>query len=150
MFRRDPEQGAFAEYSCFDPASIVPVPETVSDEQAVSLGVPFWTAVQALFHRIGLPLPPSDGSQGNATGTLFIHGASSAIGVFAIQLAKLTGVKVIATASAHNLPYLRELGADVAIDRSGDYLEQVEAEGPVDYLIDLFTEQGAHSEPRRR
>lgn len=44
--------------------------------------------------------------------TILINGASTAVGSFAIQLAKLRGAKVIAVASGKNEQYVRGLGAD--------------------------------------
>ena len=44
--------------------------------------------------------------------TLFVNGGSTAVGAYAIQLAKLKGAKVVATASGKNEGYVRGLGAD--------------------------------------
>ena len=43
--------------------------------------------------------------------SLLIHGASGGVGSITIQLAKKRGINVVATASAKNQDYLRELGA---------------------------------------
>lgn len=48
--------------------------------------------------------------------TVLIHGGSGGVGSFAIQIAKARGARVIATASTENQDFLKELGADVAID----------------------------------
>ena len=44
--------------------------------------------------------------------TLFVNGGSTAVGAFAIQLAKARGARVVAAASAKNEAYVRALGAD--------------------------------------
>jgi NADPH:quinone reductase-like Zn-dependent oxidoreductase len=48
--------------------------------------------------------------------TILIHGGSGGVGSFAIQIAKVRGARVIATASTANQDLLKQLGADVAID----------------------------------
>jgi NADPH:quinone reductase-like Zn-dependent oxidoreductase len=54
--------------------------------------------------------------------TLIIHGASGGVGTLAIQIAKLNGAKVLATASGEDgVALVRRLGADAAVDgRRGD------------------------------
>lgn len=44
--------------------------------------------------------------------TLFVNGGSTAVGSFAIQLAKVRGARVVATASGKNESLVRGLGAD--------------------------------------
>jgi NADPH:quinone reductase-like Zn-dependent oxidoreductase len=45
-----------------------------------------------------------------------VHGVTGAVGVFAIQLARLQGAHVITTVSAHNIDFAKELGAHEALD----------------------------------
>jgi NADPH:quinone reductase-like Zn-dependent oxidoreductase len=47
---------------------------------------------------------------------VLIHGAAGGVGVFAVQVARWRGARVIGTASAHNLDFVRGLGVDDAID----------------------------------
>lgn len=44
--------------------------------------------------------------------SVFVNGGSTAVGSFAIQIAKAVGCKVTASASAKNEEYVRSLGAD--------------------------------------
>lgn len=44
--------------------------------------------------------------------TIFVNGGSTAAGAFAIQLAKVIGAKVVATASGRNEEFVRKQGAD--------------------------------------
>lgn len=67
---------------------------------------------------------------------MLIHGAASGIGSFAVQLAKARGVNVIGTASAHNLAFLHELGADETIAYNGARFEEVVA--GVDVVLDTI------------
>lgn len=57
---------------------------------------------------------------------IFIYGASSSVGLYAVQLAKMAGLFVIATASKKNHELVKSQGADVVIDyRDVDWAEQV-------------------------
>jgi NADPH:quinone reductase-like Zn-dependent oxidoreductase len=98
--------GAEADYTIALPGELVPKPRTLDHVQAAAVPLTALTAWQALFEHAGL-----------ATGqTILIHGASGGVGVFAVQLAHWTGAQVIATTSARNRDFLRELGADKIID----------------------------------
>lgn len=82
-------------------------------------------------------------AQGNE---VLIIGASGGIGLFAIQLAKAHGARVIATGKGDDASYLRDLGADAVVDYgAGDVLGQVKQSNPdgVDVVIDLVTTGGA-------
>ena len=60
--------------------------------------------------------------------TILIQGGAGGVASFAIQLAKHLGARVITTASAANLGYVRELGADQVIDYNAtDFRKAVSA-----------------------
>ncbi|SEF23848.1 NADPH:quinone reductase [Amycolatopsis pretoriensis] len=83
------------------PASTLwPTPSGISDVVAATLPVAGLTAAAALA-AIGL-------KRGD---TVLIGGAAGGVGVFAVQLARLAGARVIGTASAETFDFLRELGA---------------------------------------
>ena len=71
--------------------------------------------------------------------TFMVHGATSGIGVMAIQMAKAAGAKVIATArGAAKAEKALTLGADVAIDAEKDDFESVARDqGGVDVILDM-------------
>jgi NADPH2:quinone reductase len=72
---------------------------------------------------------------------ILIIGASGGIGLFATQLAKARGARVIATGKQSDAEYLRSLGADEVIDyTSGDPIAQVRQRYPqgVDVVIDVI------------
>lgn len=56
---------------------------------------------------------------------MLIHGAAGGVGVFAVQLAKWRGARVIGTASQPHLNFLRELGVDEVIDYTATRFEGV-------------------------
>ena len=66
--------------------------------------------------------------------SVLIHGGSGGVGMFAIQIAKARGAKVFATASTPNQEFLKELGADVAIDYTKQKFEDIAKD--VDVVLD--------------
>ncbi|EME39478.1 toxD-like protein [Dothistroma septosporum NZE10] len=107
-----PDDGAFAEYCLVKADLALKVPDAMSDEDAATLGVAVATCGQALYQGLELPLPggaPYDGF-------LLVYGGSTSTGTLAIQYARLSGCKVIATASPHNWPLLKELGVEETFD----------------------------------
>ncbi|WP_460105490.1 NADP-dependent oxidoreductase [Pseudomonas sp. S3_H06] len=66
---------------------------------------------------------------------VLVHGASGGVGSLAVQMARIAGATVIATASARNHDYLRELGASEVIDYNQVQFETVV--DPVDVVLDL-------------
>jgi NADPH:quinone reductase-like Zn-dependent oxidoreductase len=83
------------------PDALFHTPEGLSDEIASTLPVAGLTAAAAL-SAIGL----------RSGDTVLIGGAAGGVGVFAMQLAKLTGARVIGTASESTFEFLRQLGAE--------------------------------------
>ncbi|WP_406114686.1 NADP-dependent oxidoreductase [Streptomyces sp. NBC_01014] len=83
------------------PDALYRTPDGISDEVAATLPVTGLTAAAAL-QAIGL----------RAGDTVLIGGAAGGVGVFAVQLAKLAGARVIGTASEGTFDFLRQLGAE--------------------------------------
>jgi NADPH:quinone reductase-like Zn-dependent oxidoreductase len=101
-----PLDGMLAEYGLFDPKGLLRVPDHLSYEEAATLPCAGVTAWNALFH--GRQLKP-----GETVVTLGTGGVS----VFALQLAKLGGARVIITSSSDaKLARAQELGADHVIN----------------------------------
>jgi len=67
---------------------------------------------------------------------VLIHGAAGGVGSLAVQLARIAGAAVIATASAGNHDYLRGLGATEVVDYNQVRFEAVVE--PVDVVLDLI------------
>jgi NADPH:quinone reductase-like Zn-dependent oxidoreductase len=100
-------QGGYAEYIVVPEVNLAPYPDRLEFPHAAASILPFLTAWQMVVHKARVV--PGD--------TVLVHGAGSGIGVAAIQIAKLHGARVIATASTEvKLERARALGADVAID----------------------------------
>jgi len=116
--------GAYAEYAIVKVEEAAPKPKTATFVEAAGVGVTALTAWQALFDTAKL-------QKGQ---TVLIHGGSGGVGTIAVQLAKWKGARVIATASARNQEYLKELGVDVAIEYSAQQFEDIAKD--VDVVLD--------------
>ena len=117
MFRA---RGCFAEYVNVDPALAARVPDHLTWEEAAAIPIAFVTAYDALVVFGGL----------QAGETVLIAGASSGVGVAAVQSAKHLGAKVIGVSGSQakltRLEALGALGLDVAIRaRGGGFAPQV-------------------------
>ena len=100
-------QGGYAEYIVVPEANLAPYPERLDFAHAASSILPFLTAWQMVVHKARAA--PGD--------TVLVQGAGSGIGVAAIQIAKLYGARVIATAGSDaKAARARALGADVVIN----------------------------------
>lgn len=111
------EDGAFGEVITAKGDLQIHIPDNVSFEEAATLGVGISTVGQGLYQSMKLPLPnDSEGIRKSEGTPVLIYGGSTATGSLAIQFAKLSGCKVIATASPHNFDYVKSLGAEAAFD----------------------------------
>ncbi len=92
--------GAQAEYVVLDTDAVAPAPRSVSPVEAATIPLNGLTATQALDL-----LALREGQW------LLVTGAAGGVGGFALQLAALRGLKIVATASARDEPLAYELGA---------------------------------------
>jgi NADPH2:quinone reductase len=123
---------AYAEYATVDARLAMRVPDGVSWEQAASLPVALMTAHDAVVTNGRL-------ARGE---TILIQGASTGVGIAAIQIARVMGAsKVFGTStSAAKLARLAALGLDVGIDTGAeDFSTRIRAdtgERGVDLIVD--------------
>jgi NADPH:quinone reductase-like Zn-dependent oxidoreductase len=110
-----PDDGAFAEYIVVKGDLQMNVPDSMSFQEAATLGAGIQTIGQSLYQTLGLTLPIQP-LKGATTTTILIYGGSSATGTLAIQFAKLSGYTVLTTCSPHNFDLVRSLGADAVFD----------------------------------
>src|SRR6185295_13559645 len=94
--------GAQAEFCLARATDVTLKPRSVDHALAGTTPISALTAWQGLVERARL----SPGER------VLIHGAAGGVGLFAVQLARRCGAHVMATASAHNLEFVRSLGAD--------------------------------------
>jgi NADPH2:quinone reductase len=109
--------GGYADYACAPLAMTFELPGSFALPDAAALYMPFHLAWQGLHARGHL----------QAGETVLVHAAAGGVGSAAVQLAKLAGARVIATAGSHDKTHLAaQLGADVAIDyRATDFVAAV-------------------------
>ena len=121
--------GGYAEYATVDARHALPIPKGLDFTAAAALPETVFTVYANVFEHGALK--PGE--------TLLVHGATSGIGVAAIQMAKASGAKVIATArGADKAAHARQLGADIAIDTAHeDFGAAAKAAGGVDVALDM-------------
>lgn len=109
--------GCYAEKVVRPASDVVSLPENVSFSAGAALGVPYATAHYGLFARGGSA----------ADETVFIHGASGAVGTAAIQLAKRAGMTVIGSGGTERgRQLILNQGADHTVDHTSEgYVEEV-------------------------
>lgn len=111
------EPGNYAEFAVLDEEFAEHMPASADFEQAGAAPLVLVTAWEALFDRGRL-------QEGQ---TVLIHAGAGGVGHVAVQMAKIQGARVIATASHNKLEFVRALGADAVIDyQSQDLLEAVD------------------------
>ncbi|MDR1077041.1 MAG: zinc-binding alcohol dehydrogenase family protein [Xanthomonadaceae bacterium] len=117
--------GSNAQLQLVDERIVGPKPVTLSFTEATALPLTAVTAWELLFQR--MPYRFDQGSHGKH---LLIIGAAGGVGSIAIQLARLAGFAVIATASrSQTSDWARSLGANHVIDHRQPLLPQLQALG---------------------
>ena len=109
--------GGCADYAVVPAANLLPKPPSMSFEEAAAFPLVFQTAWHMLVARCRVR--PGE--------TVLVHAAGSGVGSAAVQIAKLWGATVIATASSDaKLELARRLGADHVINyREKDFAREV-------------------------
>lgn len=121
--------GGYAEYVAVDARHVLPIPPGVESIQAAALPETVFTVYANVFELGAL-------KRGER---LLLHGATSGIGVAAIQMAKAAGAQVLATArGVMKATQATLLGADIAVDTlTQDFGAIAEAAGGVDVALDM-------------
>jgi NADPH:quinone reductase-like Zn-dependent oxidoreductase len=109
-------RGTYAEYVVAPEKTLAKKPTNVSHLEAACVPAAALTAWQALLGQGKL-------KQGQR---VLIHAGAGGVGVMAIQIAKAFGAYVAATASTRNQDFLRELGADLAIDYTREPIDAIQ------------------------
>ena len=144
--------GSFATFVAVSSKLVVRIPSGIQHACASTLGLSLWTSLhvredrcraaafrciymsapwrlfQAMYSHMNLALPYTEGASGEC---VLIWGGATACGMFAIQLAKASGYRVIATASKVNHPLVQSLGADDVFDyHQVDAVELIKSTSP--------------------
>jgi NADPH:quinone reductase len=106
--------GSYSEQHVADVDLVARKPRNLSHAEAASLTLVGGTAWEALVTRARVRV-------GEA---VLVHGGAGGVGTVAIQLARASGARVLATCRGRDVGFVRDLGADAAIDfESEDYVE---------------------------
>lgn len=98
--------GTYAEYAAVKEDLLTLKPKAMSFNEAVALAVPINTANTLVIEK----------GEIQKDQRVLVHGAAGAVGSIIVQLAKLAGAYVIATASGAGLEQVKQMGADEVID----------------------------------
>ena len=113
--------GANAEYHLVDEGLVAIKPASLDFAAAAVLPLTAITAWELLFQRM-----PYAYEGGGAGKSLLVIGGAGGVGSIAIQLAKLAGFHVVATASrAETIDWCRQMGADAVIDHRAPLAPQL-------------------------
>ena len=127
--------GSDAEYQAVDERIVGKAPSRLNDAQAAAMPLTSLTAYEALFEQMQLKMDVD-----NSDKSILIINGSGGVGSIAVQLAKLAGLKVIATASRpESIGWVKEHGADLVVNHRQNLVSQVRSFGSkyVDYILEL-------------
>ena len=110
-----PQIGANANYICRSASSVICIPNLADAAEAVCLVLAWMTAYQMLTHF-------AEVQPGHS---VLIHGGSGAVGNALLQLGKVIGLRMVATASANKQDMLTAHGATAINYQAGDYEGQL-------------------------
>jgi NADPH:quinone reductase-like Zn-dependent oxidoreductase len=107
--------GCYAERVAIRAAIVAKKPASLSHVETAALALIGLTALVSIEDTLKL----------KSGETILIQGGAGGVAGFAIQLSKHIGARVISTASAANLDYVRKLGADQVIDYNAEDFTKV-------------------------
>jgi NADPH:quinone reductase-like Zn-dependent oxidoreductase len=123
--------GAYSEYVVRPAAGLVPLPDAISDEQAVAIILSYTTAYQMLYRVANV----------EAGQRILIHGASGAVGTALAQLGRMSGLTMYGTASSAKQDYVAALGVTPIDYQTEDFVSRIHQEtggGGVDAVFDAI------------
>jgi NADPH2:quinone reductase len=128
--------GSNAEYQLVNPTMAAKVPQSCSLAGAATLPLVSLTAYEALFERLAIPF------ESKTQQSILILNGAGGVGSMAIQLAKLAGLNVVASASREETrQWVESMGADAVINHHHNLVDECELLGPAayefDYVLDL-------------
>jgi NADPH:quinone reductase-like Zn-dependent oxidoreductase len=142
------DSGAFQQYVIVSANSTAKIPFGVSFEKAATLPMASATAASALWETLGItrPIPGSTDKPYQGQGIL-IYGASSSVGIMAVQMAARQGFQVFAVASSKHKGYICSLGAQHFFDRYdkdlyrnvADTVQKAGLKEPLRYIFDAVS-----------
>ncbi|SCV67983.1 BQ2448_104 [Microbotryum intermedium] len=138
--------GAYQQYSIAPSHTTFHLGPKTSFEDGSTLTLAYMTAVVGLYQRLALP-QPGQVSDANKKEGLLVWGGATTVGYYAIQLAKMSGVYVVAVVGS-SAPLLSSLGVDEIIDYRNKSHEDLVSEvrsaygGQLRFAYDVVSENG--------
>lgn len=118
--------GSFSQYTLVDYRIVGRKPSSLTHEQAASLPLAAITVYEGLYEKLN----PTAGHR------ILITAAAGGVGSLAIQLSKIWGLHVTATASRNETSeWVKSLGADEVIDHSKPLLPQIDNNNKFHYIF---------------
>jgi len=132
--------GSFAQYVVADAEILIALPASMSFEVGAQFGIAGYTACQMLYQSQEFsspynPGPPTD---------VLVWAGTTAVGQYAIQLATLSGSRVLTTCSTKNFEFVESLGAAKAFSYSDPETPRKikeETGNKLKHVIDCFCEK---------
>ncbi|AEO59849.1 alcohol dehydrogenase-like protein [Thermothelomyces thermophilus ATCC 42464] len=143
--------GSYAEYAIAWQHTTFHIPESVSFEEAAAVPLAAMTAAVGLYLRLGLPQPWSPATTQTP---LIIYGAASAVGIYAVQLARRSNIHPILCVAGRATDYvagfLDPSKGDAVVDyRQGDeavvsgLVRALDGRPPVAHVLDAVSEKSS-------
>lgn len=120
-------EGGYSEYVTIAADKVVAIPDNLDFITAGGVPLAGLTAWQGLFRYGKL-------ERGQR---VLIHAGAGGVGHFAVQYAKVVGAYIFATASQKDLQFVKDLGADVAIDYRNERFEDIATD--LDLVFDTIS-----------
>ncbi|KAJ4037484.1 hypothetical protein NW756_012720 [Fusarium oxysporum] len=116
--------GTYAEYTVAPASTTFRLPPNISFEAGAGIPLSFITAALALYQYLQVPLPTTQGSKDIP---ILIYGGASAVGSYALQLARLSNLNPIITVAGSGIAHVEALNAATHIIdyRKGDVAKQI-------------------------
>ncbi|WRT66835.1 uncharacterized protein IL334_003798 [Kwoniella shivajii] len=136
------DSGSFSEYLVAQSDLIFKIPSGLKIEDAATFGVAWGTVGQVFYHHQEHQYPPH--KIADVSAWYIVYGASTSVGLFLIQIAKLAGYKVLTFASPHSFDLVKSYGADHVINyRDEDAIQQALdlTGGGADFALDTISDK---------
>lgn len=112
LLSKDPQNGAFQQYSVVKECAVAKIPASMSFEEGSILPMSVATAAVGIFLSMGIPRPPA-----KQHGGFLVWGASSSVGTAVVQIAVSLGYNpVVGVCSPRHSAMVQKLGAHETFD----------------------------------
>ncbi|XP_010115766.1 PREDICTED: quinone oxidoreductase, partial [Chlamydotis macqueenii] len=134
VFAMDTISGGYADYAVAAANTVFPLSDKFDFKQGAAIGIPYFTAYRALFHK----------GRARAGESVLVHGASGGVGIATCQIARAYGLKVLGTAGTEEgMNVVLRNGAHQAFNhREANYIDKIKEctgmEG-VDLIIEMLS-----------